>query len=63
MNWHVKTSGVFRKDEGEKAVQKVLTECDRYYKALISDDFSATSQDLLNALQEVERLIETFKAS
>jgi|GEM_PF-1382059 len=63
MNWHVKNSDVYHKDPGEKAVQKVLSECDRYYKALISDPSSAIAQDLLDALDEVERLINNFKAN
>jgi hypothetical protein len=63
MNWHLKPSETFRKDAGEKALQKVLTECERYYKALIADPSSATSQDLLDALSEVQRLIDTLKAT
>jgi hypothetical protein len=63
MDWHVKNSDVYHKDQGEKAVQKVLRECDRYYKTLIADPSSATSQDLLDALEEVERLIHNLKAT
>lgn len=63
MNWHLKNSAVYHKDAGEKAMERVLSACDRYYKALIADPESATSQDLLNALDEVERLIHNQKAS
>lgn len=61
MNWHFKPSDTFRKAPGEKAMQKVLSECDRYYKALITNSSSAISQDLLDALSEVERLIDELK--
>lgn len=63
MNWHLHSDDVYRKDQGEKAVQKVLAECDRYYKMLISDPSSAVSQDLLDSLEEVERLIHNLKAT
>ena len=63
MNWHVKSSDVYRKDQGEKAVQKVLAECDRYFKTLISNPSSAIAQDLIDALNEVERLIDNYKAT
>jgi hypothetical protein len=63
MNWHVKNSDVYHKDQGEKAVQKVLSECDRYYKSLITDPSSAVAQDLIEALAEVERLVDNFKAT
>src|SRR5580692_1448917 len=63
MNWHVKHSDVYHKDQGEKAVQKVLSECDRYYKALIEAPSKAVAQDLLDALDNLERLIDSFKAS
>lgn len=63
MNWHVKHSDIYRKDQGEKAVQKVLSECDRYYRALIDDPYTAVSQDLLDALTELESLIGTYKVS
>lgn len=60
MNWHVKTTDVFRKNAGEKAVQKVLSECDRYFKTLISNPSSSIAQDLLDSLDEVERLIDNL---
>jgi hypothetical protein len=63
MNWHIKTGDVFRKNAGEKAVQKVLSECDRYYKTLISDPDSATTQGLLDSLSNLEQLIDSFQVS
>jgi len=63
MNWHVKTGDVYRKNAGEKAVQKVLSECDRYYQTLLSDPNSARAQDLLDALSNLEQLIDNFQVS
>lgn len=61
MHWqHPKTS-VYHKEEGEKAVDKVCSEFKRYVGALQSEPQSAQTQDLLDALQEVERLIRNFQ--
>ena len=63
MDWHVTTGDVFRKNEGERAVFKVLTECERYYKALLLDPATAVAQDLLDALDNLEHLIDNFGVS
>ena len=63
MNWHHHNGAVYRKDEGEKACDKVWKEFDRYFKALQSQAFKANPQDLLEALGEVERLIHSLKVS
>ncbi|HEY2811360.1 MAG TPA: hypothetical protein VGJ00_08240 [Rhabdochlamydiaceae bacterium] len=62
MNWHVQSADVFQKNEGEKAVQKVLTESERYYKSILNDD-PAPNQDLLDALNVVEQLIDSQKVN
>jgi len=62
MNWHQKNGDVFRKDEGDKAANKVIAESQRYLKSLQTKDPTATPQDLLDALKEVERLILSLKA-
>ena len=59
MHWHAKPTGVYHKDPGEKAAQKVLAECDRYYKTLIEEPYNAVSQDLLDALSELERVFSS----
>ena len=47
--------------KSEKAIGKVWREFNRYLKDLESSNSKAAAQDLLNALSEVERLIDNFK--
>jgi hypothetical protein len=63
MDWHVQSGDVFRKNEGEKAVLKVLSECERYYKAMLDDPAKAVAQDLLDALDNLNHLIDSFNVS
>ncbi len=63
VNWHHKSSDGFRKNDGEKAADKVWKEFDRYFRSLSKDPKKASAQDLLNALAEIERLIQNFKIS
>lgn len=64
MNWHNKNTDVYHKDAGEKATDKVWSEFKRYIFGLLSSQSSrANSQDLLNALAEVERLIHNLKVT
>ena len=63
VNWHQQPQAVYRKPEGEKAVEKVWTEFKRYVNTLKTTPEKAKSQDLLVALDEVERLIKMGKAS
>ena len=63
MNWHTKTSGVYHKDDGEKATKKVLSEYIRYVDGLLKNAGTPNAQDLLDALSEVERLIDNLKAT
>ncbi len=58
--WPHQTSGIFRKDEAEKAVDKVVTEYQRYVKDLKHHD-SPSTQDLLDALLMVESMLGKLK--
>ena len=61
MNWHNKKTGVYHKEEGEKAVGKVWTEFKRYIFGLTSHrNPKVTNQDLIDALSEVERLLRAY---
>lgn len=61
VQWPHQTSGVFHKDEAEKAVGKVVTEFQRYIAVLQKDPPEATYQDLLEALLIVESMIDNIK--
>ncbi|MGE5195792.1 MAG: hypothetical protein ACM3JI_00500 [Anaerolineae bacterium] len=61
MDWHHKTSGVYHKQEGDKAVGKVWAEFKRYKESLSSNPYQTNPQDLLNAFAEVERLVDSLK--
>jgi hypothetical protein len=63
MQWHHQNSGVYHKDQGDKAIHKVWTEYKRYFTALESGDAKANPQDLLEALSSVEKLIDSLKMS
>jgi hypothetical protein len=59
--WPHHTSGVYRKDDAEKAVDKVLTEYQRYIKALQLHKPHTSYQDLLDAILIVESMIDQLK--
>lgn len=62
VTWPHHTSGVFHKEEAEKAVGKVVTEFQRYVIALQKNPSQpATYQDLLEALLIVESMIDRIK--
>jgi hypothetical protein len=63
MNWHHKQSGVYHKDQGEKAADKVWTEFKRYAQDLQMHPHQANPQDLLEALGEIERLVNSLKVT
>ena len=63
MNWHHKNTGVYHKDEGEKAALKVWSEFNRYVADIKGNKSTANPQDLLDALNEVERLVNNLKAT
>ena len=63
MNWHQKPSAVFHKDEGAKATTKVISEFQRYMQSLEAEQKNANPHYLLEALSEVERLIQNLKAT
>lgn len=59
--WPHHTSEVFHKDEAEKAVQKVVTEFQRYTQDLQLQKSQKSYQDLLDALFIVESMIDRLK--
>ena len=62
MDWHYKPSGVYHKEQGQKAVDKVWSEFKRYIKALASHSREAANpQDLIDALGLVEQMIDSYK--
>jgi hypothetical protein len=63
MDWHHHTTGVYRKDAGEKAVGKVWSEFKRYIHDLQVAPETAVAEDLLDSLAQMEQLIESLKAS
>lgn len=63
MNWHHKSTGVYHKEEGEKATGKVWKEFKRYLFELLDHPEDANPQNLLDALAEVERLVEALKVT
>lgn len=63
IDWPQKNSDVFRKNQVEKNINKVLTEYKRYITALKENSDTAPSQDLINAISEVNTLFQNSKAS
>jgi len=63
MNWHPHTSGVYHKDQAEKATDKVWSEFKRYIQELQSEPKKANAQDLLEALAEIEKMIQNLKVT
>ncbi len=63
MNWHHKPSGVYHKDEGEKATGKVWKEFKRYLFELLDHPKEANPQSLLEALADIEKIIQNLKVT
>jgi hypothetical protein len=62
VTWPHHTSGVFQKDEAEKAVGKVVTEFERYVAVLQKNPSQpAPYQDLLDSLLIVESMLDRIK--
>ena len=61
VSWPHHTSGIFHKDEPEKAIGKVMTEFQRYVLDLQNDPPQASHQDLLEALLIVESMLDRLK--
>lgn len=62
LDWHEKTSSVYHKNDNEKAANKLTKEFNRYATDLGSDQNLANPQGLLNAITEMEQLIQSLKA-
>lgn len=61
VTWPHKSQAAFRKDEGEKAVAKVVTEFERYLKDLKHHQPKNSYQNLLDAILMVESMIDRLK--
>ncbi len=61
MHWKHPHTSTYRKEEGEKAIANVCTQCKRYIEQLEAHPEEAQTQDLLDALREIERLIDNFQ--
>ena len=61
MIWKREKHQTYKKDEYEKAADKVFSEFTRYIEDLEQNPKSVISQDLLDALNEIERLIKSNK--
>lgn len=48
---------IFHKPETQKALEKLFTEFDRYFKTIQNNPSHAQDQDLLDALSQVEALL------
>jgi hypothetical protein len=64
MDWHHKNTGTYHKDAGPKAMNKVRKEADRYLASLKHTNPGPMSpQDFLEALSEVEQLIDSYRVT
>jgi hypothetical protein len=61
VTWPHHTCDVYHKDEAEKAVDKVITEFQRYIKDLEHPTSLASSKDLMDALFVVESMLDRIK--
>lgn len=61
VQWPHETSGTYKKDKIEKAVQKVANEFRRYLQTLETEPEKANIEDLLTALVLVELEIDQLK--
>lgn len=62
LDWHEKTSGIYHKNENEKATNKLTKEFNRYATDLESNQKQANPQSLLDAITEMEKVIQSLKA-
>lgn len=60
LDWKHKTTGVYHKSEGEKAAEKVWNEFKRYILVLATNPYRGNPHDLIDALSETERLVESL---
>ncbi|MBI5346091.1 MAG: hypothetical protein HZB76_02990 [Chlamydiae bacterium] len=63
MKWHNNPKGVYKKTDGEKALDKVFDEFKRYIKTIRTSPSQASTTYLLGALDEVLRLSESQQVS
>ncbi len=64
MDWHHKNTGVYHKNEGTKAMDKLWAEFKRYFEGMTTKEPHVPNpKDLLDALSEVERLCDSLKVT
>ncbi len=64
MDWHHKNTGVYHKNEGTKAMDKLWSEFKRYIDGLTTQEPHVPNpKDVLDALSEVERLVDSLKVT
>ncbi len=63
MDWHVKTSAVYHKDEGKKLTDKVLNEFQRYIQDLEPYLNRADPSALIQAIKSMEQFIDNYKVT
>jgi hypothetical protein len=61
MNWQVKNTGVYHKDEGKKLADKIYTEFNRYIADLEPYLNRANPADLISALEMMKKFIDNYK--
>lgn len=61
MHWAHGNPGIHKKEEGEKAMSKLWSEFSRYLNQLEIKPRAANPQDLLDALKEIELLLNEEK--
>lgn len=60
LDWHQKSTGVYHKDGSEKATNKLVREFNRYTADLESNQKQVNSQVVLDAVTEIEQLIQSL---
>jgi hypothetical protein len=63
MHWHSKNTAIYRKDEGKKLTDKVLTEFKRYMTELEPYLNRADPAPLIAALKMLEQFINSYKVT
>ena len=63
MNWHVKNTSTYHKDEGKKLADKVLSEFQRYINDLEPYLNRADPSDVIEALKLLEQFINNYRVT
>jgi hypothetical protein len=63
MNWKKEKKSVWKKEDGEKALNRVWSEFSRYVQSLRKKENESNLKELLEALSEVQRLVDALKVT